>query len=251
MVNHAMTISKSGIKAQQRALDIISNNIANVSTQGFKARQTNFQALIRNDVTEDSALLTNDFNLSAGVRSHQGEMDSGQGTIYGGGQKIDLSLKGEGFFGLQNGDGEIVLTRDGSFGIDHLGQLVHSNGEFLLVNGQAPFVVENPDTLSIDSNGNIQTLVNGERMDLGQIDLYTTPNNGTLEALGNNFFRAPATGLTLLENTNQIEVNHLEQSNVDLAKEFTNMIMAQRAYDLNIRVTQASDELKMMTNQFS
>lgn len=246
-----MNISKSGVKAQQRALDIISNNIANVSTQGFKARNVNFRALIRNDATADNALLTNDFTLSAGVKSQQGDMSVDQGSIYNGEQAFDLSLTEEGFFGIQNAAGDLFLTRDGSFMLDNMGQLVNSNGDYLVVDGQAPFTIDNPETISIKADGSIQARENGGSINLGQISVYLPANSQNLEALGNNYFRAPETGLTLLEDVNTIAVNQLEMSNVDLSQEFTNMIVAQRAYDLNIRVTQTSDEIKMMTNQFS
>lgn len=246
-----MTISKSGIKAQQRALDIISNNIANSDTQGFKARTVNFQSLVRNNVTADNGLLTNDFSIAAGVRSQQGAMNVGQGTLVNGSNRLDLSLTAPGFFAVENAAGELFLTRDGSFTLDHLGQLVNGNGDYVVVNGQTPFVVNDPDTLTIDANGNLQTNVNGTVNHLGQLTVYLPTANQNLEAAGNNYFRAPADGLTLVENHNSISVNQLELSNVELAQEFTNMIIAQRAYDLNIRVAQASDELKMMTNQFS
>lgn len=250
-MNHSMTISKSGIKAQQRALDIISNNIANVSTQGFKARNVNFHSLIRNNVTADGSLLTNEFSLAAGVRSQQGDMTAGQGTLVNGNNELDLSLTGPGFFAIENAVGERFLTRDGSFMLDNLGQLVNSNGDYVVVNGQSPFTVEAPATLSIDANGNLQNRVDGTINNLGQISVYLPPVSQNLEAAGDNYFRAPANQLTLLEDHNQIAMNQLEMSNVELAHEFTNMIIAQRAYDLNLRVTQASDELKMMTNQFS
>lgn len=247
-MNYSMNISKNGVKAQQKALDITSNNIANVSTQGFKARTINFRSLIKNDLTADTSLLTNDFGMSAGVKSQEGDLSMHQGTLRSSNQAIDLALTDEGFFGVQNSAGDFYLSRDGSFMLDHMGQVVNSNGDYLVVNEQVPFTIENSEFFSIDSSGNI---LNKEGANLGQISVYLPDNNRSLEALGNNYFKAPEEGLTLLNDINNIEVNQLEQSNVDLSKEFTDMIIAQRAYDLNIRVTQASDEIKMMTNQFS
>lgn len=247
-----MSISKSGVKAQQKALDIISNNIANVSTQGFKKANINFQSLIQNDIRSHANLITNDIALSAGVNSFQGERSMINGTLYSGEQSMDLALTGEGYFGVANSDGELFLTRDGSFMIDNLGQIVNSNGDFLVVDGQSPVQIENPKDLSIDANGKIQTVNdNGESFDLGKISVYLPNNNRNLEAMGNNYFRAPEEGLELIEEGSLIQVNQLEMSNVELSREFTNMIIAQRAYDLNIRVSQANDEIKMITNQFS
>lgn len=246
-----MNISKTGVKAQQKSLDITANNIANASTQGFKAKNINFRSLLQNDIVEDSSLLTNEFALSSGVNGQEGDMSMTQGGLIPGEQMMDLALTGQGFFGVENAAGDLSLTRDGSFMLDNMGQLVNSNGDYLVVDGEAPFVIEDTEALSINKNGEIQNIVNGETVDLGKISVYLPENSQNMESLGNNYFRAPEEGLTLLEDVDSIEVNQLEMSNVDLSKEFTDMIIAQRAYDLNIRVTQANDEIKMITNQFT
>lgn len=237
--------------SQQRALNIISNNIANASTQGFKAKNVKFQTLLSNDITEDRRLLTNDLKISAGALSQQGAMNVDNGTIITGAGGFDLSLKEDGFFGIQNGAGDFYLTRDGSFFVDDSGQLVNSNGDFLVVNGQAPFIVENPEAFSVKSDGSIAGLVNGEMVNLGSIPVYLPNNIQNLRAEGNNYYSVPEGQLAIIENDDSIQVGYLEMSNVDLAKEITNMIVAQRAYSLNVKVAQTTDEIQTMTNQFS
>lgn len=246
-----MNISKTGMHSQQRALSLIANNIANMNTQGFKAKNVNFQSLLSNDITEDSRLSTNDITISAGARSQQGGMNVQNGAIFAGAGGFDLSLKEDGFFGIQNSAGDFYLTRDGSFTVDHLGQLVNSNGDFLVVNGEAPFVVENPAEFSIKADGTITGLVNGEMTNLGSIPVYLPNNIQNLRAEGNNYYSVPAGELAITANAANIQVGYLEMSNVDIAKEITNMIVAQRAYSLNVKVAQTTDEIKTMTNHFS
>lgn len=250
-MNSSMNISKTGIQAQQRALSLISNNIANASTQGFKAKNVNFNSLLTNDITEDNRFLANDFNISAGVRSQQSGMNVVSGSVYEGANPFDLAIKGDGFFGVQNSAGDFYLTKDGSFFVDNSGQLVNSNGDFLVVDGQVPLIVENPESFLIGSDGALGGLVNGEMTDLGSISIFLPNNIQTLRSEANNYYSAPEDELTIIENTNNIQVSALEMSNVDLALEFTDMIVAQRAYALNIKVAQATDEIKTITNQFS
>lgn len=247
-----MNISKTGIQAQQKALRLISNNIANASTQGYKAKNMNYQSLISNEITEtDRLLLTEDITLPTGVRSQQSGMHIANGSLHQGSSFFDLAVKGDGFFGVQNAAGDFYLTKDGSFSIDGSGQLVNGNGDFLVVNGQAPIVVENPQDLSITAGGTLIGLSNGQMTDLGTISIYLPNNIQNLRAEANNYYSLPEGDWTMGGNGNNIDVSYLEMSNVDLAKEFTDMIVTQRAYALNVKVAQTTDEIKTLTNQFS
>lgn len=250
-MNSSMNISKTGMQAQQRALSLISNNIANASTQGFKAKNVNFNSLLSNDITEDNRFLAENFTISTGVRSQQSGMHVANGSFAEGANSFDLALNGDGFFGVQNMAGDFYLTRDGSFFVDNNGQFVNSNGDFLVGDGQVPIVIENPESLSIGSDGSLTGLVDGETVDLGSIPIYLPDNIQTLRSEGNNYYSAPADQLTIVENPDNIQVSFLEMSNVDLALEFTDMIVAQRAYALNVKVAQTTDEIKTITNQFS
>lgn len=247
-----MNINKTGIQAQQRALKLISNNIANASTQGYKAKNVNYQSLITNDITETNRLLLADeIPLPTGVRSQQSGMHVAGGSLHQGSGPFDLAVKGDGFFGIQNAAGDFYLTKDGSFSIDGSGQLVNGNGDFLVVNGQAPIVVENPQDLSITAGGTLIGLSNGQMTDLGTISIYLPNNIQNLRAEANNYYSLPEGDWTMVGNGNNIDVSYLEMSNVDLAKEFTDMIVTQRAYALNVKVAQTTDEIKTLTNQFS
>lgn len=246
-----MNVSKTGMQAQQRALSLISNNIANVSTQGFKAKKVNFNSLMSNEITEDNRVLAENFSISAGVKSQQSGMNVAGGSFYEGASPFDLAINGEGFFGIQNAAGDLYLTKDGSFFLDEIGQLVNSNGDFLVVDGQVPLIVENRDNFSIGSDGTAVGLVNGEMTKLGTVPLYLPNNIQALRSEGNNYYSVPEGEYTINANPNNIQVSALELSNVDLAIEFTDMIVAQRAYALNVKVAQTTDEIQTITNQFS
>lgn len=246
-----MNISKTGMQGQQRALSLISNNIANASTQGFKAKNVKFNSLLTNDITEENRFLAEEFNISTGVRSQQSGMNVAPGSFYDGANPFDLAIKDDGFFGVQNAAGDFYLTKDGSFFVDGSGQLVNSNGDFLVVDEQVPLIIDNPESLSIGSDGTLTSFINGEMTNLGSISIYQPNNIQTLRSEANNYYSVPEGEYTAIANGNSIQVSYLEMSNVDLALEFTDMIVAQRAYALNVKVAQTTDEIKTITNQFS
>lgn len=244
-----MHINKSGMKAQQLALDAISNNIANVSTTGYKAKGVRFQSLIENAVTEEDVIL-NDINpsIAAGARAEIGTTDFSQGTLLAGGKQLDLSLIGEGYFGVTNNNGDFYLTRDGSFMLDEEGQLVNNNGDYLVFEGNMAL---NPGAqIQITGNGQIVSHQNGTNEIMGTITVFMPENESSLLPVGQNYYIDPTNQLNTLNNA-QIESSILEASNVDLANELTNMIIAQRAYGLNVRVAQGTDEMMSLINQFS
>lgn len=215
-----LNINKTGIKSQQLALNTISNNIANATTTGYKAKGVRFQSLLDNEITEEDVLL-NDVtpSISAGVRSEVATTDFRQGSLRDGTSALNLAIVGEGFFGVENGAGELFLTKDGTFTMDGTGRLVNGNGHYLMTTGE-------------------------------QVNVYNPANVEALQPAGNNYYVAPNNDLTLLENP-RIEANRIEQSNVDLAKELTNMMIAQRAYSLNVKVAQSTDDMMSLINQFS
>lgn len=250
-MNRSMNISKTAIKAQQYSLSSISNNIANATTDGYKAKDVRFQTLAVNDVTGANRLLGDEFTLSAGVRAEVSGANHQGGSIRLGPNPFDLSIQGDGFFGVQNGNGDFYLTKDGAFSLDAAGQLVNANGDYLVGEGQTPLVLDSGQEFSIAADGTIYGYLNGETTELGTIPAYLPNNIQSLQPAGNNYFTVPDNQINQIENMNGIEVRSLEMSNVDLSKEITDLIIAQRAYALNIKVAQSTDELKTMTNQFS
>lgn len=247
----SINISKTGIKSQQLALDAISNNIANATTEGYKAKAVRFQSLLNNEITEEDVLL-NDVNptISAGVRSEVAVTNFSQGSLREGTSALNLSIIGEGFFGVENAAGELYLTKDGSFTIDGTGRLVNSNGDYLVTTDAISLLNGQTETLTVESNGVISMIENGVQTPISQVTIYASENLAGLQPVGNNYFVAPNNNLTVLENAN-VAAFHVEQSNVDLAQELTDMIMAQRAYGCNVKMAQSTDEMMAQINQFS
>lgn len=247
----SLNINKTGIKAQQLALDAISNNIANATTEGYKTKGVRFQTLLNNEITENDVLL-NDVapSISAGARSEVGVTDFRQGNLFEGTSALNLAITGNGFFGVQNNNGDFYLTRDGSFTIDGNGQLVNNQGDYLVMNGTIPLDVGAGEQLSIANDGSLLLQDNGETITVGNIDLFMPQNVEGLLAVGENYFIDPNNQINLIETAN-IEASLLEMSNVDLAQELTDMMVAQRAYSLNVKVAQSTDEMMSLINQFS
>lgn len=245
----SINMNKTGIKSQQLALDAISNNIANATTDGYKAKAVRFQSLLNNQVTEEDVLL-NDTNpsITAGARGEVSTTDFSQGSLREGTSSLNLSVVGDGFFGVENSAGEFFLTRDGSFTIDGTGRLVNGNGDYLVMNGQLPLMTSGE--LVVGGDGSVSVIENGVTNEIGQVNIYMPGNVEGLQPVGENYFVDPNNDRTILANP-VVEANVIEQSNVDLAQELTNMIIAQRAYSLNVKVAQSTDEMMSLINQFS
>lgn len=243
-------MNKNGIKAHQLALDVISNNIANATTEGYKAKAVRFNTLLSNQITEADVLL-NDITpqLAAGATSAVAVTDFSQGTLSNRLGRLDLATTGNQFFAVQNNTGDFFLTRDGSFTIDGTGRLVNGNGHYLVMDGVVPADVSGGD-LTINNDGRILLTNQTGSQDIGSIHLYTPNNIETLQPAGQNYFTVPNEQYTRVE-AGTLEVNLLEMSNVDLAQELTNMIIMQRAYSLNVKVSQSTDEMMSLINQFN
>lgn len=246
----SININKSGIKAQQHALDAISNNIANATTEGYKAKAVRFQSLLQNELTEEDVLL-NDITpgIGAGVRSEVAITDFNQGNLREGTNALNLAIAGDGFFAVENNAGDFYLTRDGSFTMDGMGQLVNNNGDYLVMDGTIPISAGMTNNISIANDGSISIIENGESTVVGAVNMYMPENMEALVPVGGNYYIDPNDTINIFEG-GLIEANMSEMSNVDLATELTNMMVAQRAYSLNVKVTQSTDEIMSMINQF-
>lgn len=246
----SINMNKNGIKAHQLALDAISNNIANATTEGYKAKGVRFRTLLNNPVTEDDVLL-NDIEpqISAGATSEVAVTDFSSGPLANARIQLNLAADANQFFGVQNGAGEVFLTKDGSFTIDGTGQLVNGNGHYLMMEGALPQDVLSHQ-VSIASNGTIRLNDGIQNAVIGSLNIYAATNPETLQPVGENYFVAPQGDFNQIDAAN-VQSNVLEMSNVELAQELTNMIVAQRAYSLNIKVSQATDEMMSNINSFS
>ena len=257
----SLHIARTGLDAQQTQLDVISNNLANVSTTGFKKSRAVFEDLLYQIIRQPGAQSSQDtqlpsgFQLGVGVRPVATERIFTQGSLQQTGNALDVAISGRGFFQIQTPDGGTAYTRDGSFQVDSDGNLVTASGYTVLPNMQIP-----PDTLvvsiardgivSVTQPGNPNTVTQ-----LGQLQLATFVNPAGLQSQGENLFvetaasGAPQVGNPGEDGLGLLNQSLVETSNVNVAEELVNMIIAQRAYELNSRAITTSDQMLQRLTQ--
>ena len=243
----------TGMGAQQFKLDIISNNLANVDTNGYKRVRAEFNDLIYQYLKSagipvaQNSLYPTGLYYGLGVRKAATSRIFTLGNMIETGNALDLAIGGDGFFQIQLQDGKIAYTRDGAFKIDSNGQIVTSNGNILVPNIIVP---SNAVSINVSQDGMVSAeLPDGTIQNLGNITLVKFVNPAGLKSIGNNLFLATAASGDPVEGTpNQdgfgpIHQGFLEKSNVDVVKEMVNMITAQRAYEFNARAIQTADDM--------
>jgi flagellar basal-body rod protein FlgG len=245
----------SGMVSHKLHLDVIANNLANVNTSGFKSSRVNFQDVLY----QRHRLATNnqDLRVGAGVRAVEIQPFFTQGALNQTDVPTDLSIYGNGFFRVRLPDGETGYTRNGNFRVDANGLLITGDG--LRVEPQITVPPDLVSSLSVDASGTLR----GERLgpdgvtrpvEVGQLQIATFANPEGLEALGQTLFRETANsgGATVgLPNTagfGQIVSHTLEQSNVNMADEMSNLVVAQRAYGFSVKALQTIDEMIGLAN---
>ncbi len=246
----------SGMIGQQFNIDTIANNLSNVNTTGFKQNRPDFEDLLYQTerlagtpATEQTVIPTG-IQVGHGVKPAATQKIFTQGALQSTGNVTDIALEGEGFFRVLQYDGTYGYTRDGSFKIDSSGQIVNSNGLRLLPEIILPegFV---HDSLSISQDGRITVKVAGgdDPIEVGQLEVYRFVNPAGLEAIGENLLKVTngsgeaIAGRPGFDGMGKVLQNFLEMSNVSVVKEMVNMIVAQRAYELNSRAIQTSDSM--------
>ena len=256
----ALYVSKTGLSAQDTALNTISNNLANVSTVGFKRDNAVFQDLLYQVRREPGALSSQDSQLPSGLQLGTGVRVTGtakqhsQGTLQVTEQGLDVAINGRGMFQVTLPDGTTGYTRNGQFQLDNTGQIVTANGFLLEPSITVP---DNVSTLTISDDGIVTAVVAGEpnATQLGQIDLADFVNPQGLRAIGNNLFQetdasgAPITGTPGLDGLGSLRQGSIENSNVDVVEELVNMITTQRAYEMNSRVVSTADQMLQFISQ--
>ena len=268
----------SGLRTHQQMMDVTGNNIANVSTTGFKSSATVFQDTLSQTLQGAAAPTaggiappfggTNPAQVGLGVRLAGISTNMGQGSSQLTGRATDLAVQGDGYFVVKTGN-ENLYTRAGSFSLDARGQLTTPAGGLVqgiavAASGTSPAVAAG--TITIPTDGSIESYtiapdgkVTGNKSDgtglvtLGQVELATFPNPAGLAKVGGSMLRATpnsgaviagrAAGTPGADGRGLLAVGVLEMSNVDLAQEFTNMIIAQRGFQANSRIISASDEI--------
>jgi flagellar basal-body rod protein FlgG len=249
----------TGMEAQQLNIDVIANNLANVNTVGFKKSRADFQELFYQDLKTPGATsaegseIPSGIQLGLGVRPVAVQKLFLQGDFANTGNSLDLVIEGDGFFQIMTPDGTIAYTRAGAFKLDSEGRIVNSDGYPLEPNITIP-----TDTLSITagSDGKITVLQAGSTTpsEIGQIELARFINPGGLKADGRNLFTPtaasgdPLLGTPGTEGFGTINQGFVELSNVNIVEEMVNMIISQRAYEVNSKAIQTSDEMLQVTN---
>lgn len=246
----------TGMNGQQANMDVISNNLSNVNTTGYKQQRVEFEDLIYQNLKLAGTPATEDTVTPVGIQQGSGvklaatQRIMKQGSLQNTGVDTDVAIVGEGFFRVQKYDGSYAYTRDGSFKIDSNGQLVNSNGlrvqpEIILPEGY------DVSTLNITQTGRISVKVNGgnESVEVGQLELFRFPNSVGLQADGDNLFvQTNASGEALggrpgYEGFGDTRHKFLELSNVSVVNEMVQMIVSQRAYEFNSKAIQTSDTM--------
>ena len=253
MIN-SLWIAKTGMEAQQMQLDVISNNLANVSTNGFKKSHAVFEDLIYQNLrqtgantTEQSTLPTG-LQVGLGVRTVATSRNFSQGNLQQTSNNLDLAIQGNGFFQLTLPDGTIGYTRDGAFQIDNQGRLVTSGG--LPVAGGIT-VPANATSLTVGQDGAVSVSVPGSPtpQGVGTITLASFINPAGLEPKGQNIYTEsassgqPNAGTAGLNGLGTLMQGFVETSNVNVVQELVTMIQTQRAYEMNSKAIQTSDQM--------
>ncbi|GEQ96740.1 flagellar basal-body rod protein FlgG [Iodidimonas gelatinilytica] len=256
----ALSTAATGMLAQQMNVEVISNNIANLNTTAFKRRRAEFQDLLYQTIervgansTAQGNVVPSGIQVGVGVRAAGVYRIATQGSLELTDNSLDLAINGSGFFRVQSPDGEELYTRAGSFQLDQDGRLVTPAGFEVLPGITIP---QEAVDVTINQEGEVQVSLQGQvnPQIVGQLDLAIFPNEAGLEALGSNLLResqasGPASVATPgTDGFGLIEQGFLERSNVDPVQEITNLITAQRAYELNSRVITTSDEMLNAVN---
>ena len=256
----ALSIAATGMQTQQLNIDNIANNLANVNTAGFKRGRVDFQDLLYQTVRPAGSNASVNTEIPTGIYVGLGSRPAAiqkvftQGAYQQTSQKLDMMVEGEGFFQITLPDGASAYTRDGAFKLDSQGRIVTSNGDALTPPITVPTTVQIED-MEIAADGTVSVIQNGVPSVVGNITLGRFANQGGLQPIGQNLFRetqasGPATISTPgLEGFGTIKSGFLEMSNVNVVEELVNMIVAQRAYEVNSKAITASDEMMQLAAQ--
>ncbi|MEF8794494.1 flagellar basal-body rod protein FlgG [Thiohalorhabdus sp.] len=259
-MDRAMWTAASGMQAQQTRIDVISNNLSNVNTTGFKESRPDFQDQMyqtqRTPGATSSAAGTQvptGVQIGLGVKTGSVSPLFNQGNLESTGNNLDLAIEGRGFFQIQTPQGDTAYTRAGTFKLNDQGQMVTPDGNPLLSGITIP-----PDATSVnispDGTVDVRQPGTNDTTTVGQIQLATFVNPAGLEARGDNLFMQtgasgpPQQGLPGTNGAGTLQQGYLENSNVSVVNEMTNMIAGQRAYEVNSKAISTADEMLQMAN---
>ena len=251
----ALNTAATGMMAQELNVQVIANNIANMRTTGYKRQRAEFQDMLYEHVrrigtqtTDQGNILPVGVDLGSGVKTVGTPRIMTQGTLTQTGGDLDVAIRGEGFFKILMPDGTFAYTRDGSFQMDAQGRIVTAQGNLVQPGITIP---QNSSSLTINSQGQVSVVVAGSTNPtiLGQLALTRFINKAGLLPIGDNLFtETPASGAPQdgVPNTNgmgDVQQGNLEQANVEAVTEISDLIAAQRAYEMNSKVISATDQM--------
>ncbi|MFN3545765.1 MAG: flagellar basal-body rod protein FlgG [Thiobacillus sp.] len=256
----SLWIAKTGLEAQQTQMDVISNNLANVSTTGFKRARAVFEDLLYQTIRQPGAqsseqtTLPSGLQIGTGVKPVATERIFTQGNLQQTGNAKDVAIQGNGFFQVLMPDGTTNYTRDGSFQVDANGQLVTSSGYAV-----QPAITIPPDTLTLtiarDGTVSVQQAGSAATTVVGTLQLAMFVNPAGLQSLGENLYgetTASGTPTTTAPGSNGaglLNQGYVETSNVNVVEELVNMIQTQRAYEINSKAISTSDQMLQRLTQ--
>ena len=256
----SLWIAKTGMDAQQTQLDVISNNLANVGTNGYKRQVAQFQDLLYQNLRQAGASSSQQTQLPTGLQLGTGvQLVSTpriftQGNLQQTGSQFDMAVNGNGFFQVQMPDGTTAYTRDGTFHVDAAGQLVTSSGYAL---SPAVTIPPTAQSVTIGADGTVSVTLPGQStsQNVGAVQLAGFINPAGLESKGQNLFAETAASGTPSANTpgtnglGTLQQGYVETSNVNVVEELVSMIQTQRAYELNSKAISTSDQMLQRLSQ--
>ncbi len=255
----SLYVAKTGLEAEQTRMDVIANNLANVNTSGFKSSRAVFQDLLYQNLTQPGAQSSQStqypsgLQLGTGVRPVATERLMTQGNLTQTGNSLDVAINGQGFFQVLKPDGTIAYTRDGTFQLNNQGQVVTASGYLVQPTITVPASAQ---TMTIGNDGTVSVTLPGQAapQQVGALQLASFVNPTGLQSIGDNLYLqtgssgAPNTGQPTLNGLGSVQQGYLESSNVNVVAELVDMISTQRAYEVNSKAVQASDQMLQYVN---
>lgn len=256
----SLWVAKTGMEGQQSQLDAISNNLANVSTNGYKRSHVVFEDLMYQNLRQPGANNNEQTTLPTGLQAGLGTRAVASSRVFSQGSLsetkngLDLAIQGNGFFEIQMPDGTLGYTRDGSFQVNAQGQMVTNNGYPLAAGITIP---ANSQNVTVGRDGTVSVLLQGQAAPqvVGQLPLTSFLNTAGLEPKGQNIFTetaasgAPNAGVPGVNSIGTLQQGFVETSNVNVVEELVAMIQTQRAYELNSKAIQTSDQMLQRLSQ--
>lgn len=256
----SLYVAATGLEAQQTNMDVISNNLANVNTTGFKSARAVFQDLLYQNLTQPGAqssqttMYPSGLQLGTGVTPVATERIFTEGNLTQTGNSLDVAINGSGFFQILQPDGTIAYTRDGTFQLNNQGQVTNSTGYLLQPTITIPSTAQ---SITIGEDGTVSVTLPGQAaaQQVGTIQLANFINPAGLQSIGGNLYLqtgssgSPNTGQPTLNGLGAVQQDYLESSNVNVVSALVDMISTQRAYEINSKAVQTSDQMLQYVEQ--